>query len=72
MPASTALQDPMLSALLNFVVDICVQSIIDPNSKNLNGLTLVFSVRILLDHFTYSFLLIHFYRLSHLVHMNNN
>ncbi|KAI8082151.1 hypothetical protein BDF21DRAFT_338087 [Thamnidium elegans] len=37
------LQDPMLDSLLNFVVDICIQSIVDPQSKNLNGLTLVFS-----------------------------
>ncbi|KAI7889530.1 uncharacterized protein EV154DRAFT_423692 [Mucor mucedo] len=37
------LQDPMLESLLNFVVNICVQSIVDPHSKNLNGLSLVFS-----------------------------
>jgi hypothetical protein len=43
VPATKALQDPMLGSLLNFIVDICIQSIVDPQSKNLNGLTLVFS-----------------------------
>lgn len=37
------LQDSMMDSLLNFVVDICVESITDPQSKNLGALLLVFS-----------------------------
>ncbi|CEP07883.1 hypothetical protein [Parasitella parasitica] len=37
------LQDPMLNSLLNFVVDICVESVTDPQSKNNAALLLVFS-----------------------------
>ncbi|KAI8643957.1 hypothetical protein BD408DRAFT_137123 [Parasitella parasitica] len=36
-------QDPMMNSLLNFVVDICVESITDPQSKNNGTLLLVFS-----------------------------
>ncbi|GAN06509.1 beige/BEACH domain-containing protein [Mucor ambiguus] len=36
-------QDAMMDSLLNFVVDICIESITDPLSKNLGALLLVFS-----------------------------
>lgn len=39
-----AMQDQMINSLLNFAVDICALSIVDPQSKSLNGLTLVFAV----------------------------
>ncbi|KAI7902410.1 uncharacterized protein BX663DRAFT_435357 [Cokeromyces recurvatus] len=38
-----SIQEPFVNFLLNFIVDICVQSIIDPLSKQLNGLVLVLS-----------------------------
>ncbi|KAI9471033.1 MAG: hypothetical protein EXX96DRAFT_491090 [Benjaminiella poitrasii] len=38
-----ATKEPIVDLLLNFVVDICVQSIIDPLSKHLKGLMLVLS-----------------------------
>ncbi|KAL9550165.1 hypothetical protein PS6_005689 [Mucor atramentarius] len=42
-PTNTrVLQDAMLDSLLNFVVDICIESITDPQSKNLGALLLVF------------------------------
>ena len=42
----------MMDSMLNFVLNICVQSIIDPQSKNLNNLIAVFGVSI--DHTTWS------------------
>ncbi|OAD02252.1 hypothetical protein MUCCIDRAFT_143984 [Mucor lusitanicus CBS 277.49] len=43
-PTNTkVLQDVMMDSLLNFVVDICIESITDPQSKNLSALLLVFS-----------------------------
>ncbi|KAI8380254.1 hypothetical protein BD560DRAFT_323822 [Blakeslea trispora] len=36
------LQNSMMDSMLNFVLNICVQSIIDPQSKNLNNLLAVF------------------------------
>ncbi|KAI8085818.1 uncharacterized protein B0P05DRAFT_466121 [Gilbertella persicaria] len=37
------LQNSMMDSLLNFVINICIRSIIDPQNKNLNSLAAVFA-----------------------------
>ncbi|RCI07112.1 hypothetical protein CU098_000831 [Rhizopus stolonifer] len=43
LKSTKAMQEPLSDPLLDFIVKICVQSIFDPNDKNLSGLSLVMS-----------------------------